>query len=99
MKIIAPNVWPSGTIAREFFPRHQQDGSKKLTHKLSFYYAPMTWLCRYFADAELFGPDYLVFRGDRHLQALYAPVGGGVLCAVRRSLTCSLVEFSESTDL
>lgn len=58
-----------------------------------------TWLCAGFNDAELFDSDYQVFRRDRHLDALQAPVGGGVLCAVKRSLPCSLVEIPDTHDL
>lgn len=58
-----------------------------------------TWLCGGISDAELLSSEYLVFRRDRHGSALDSPVGGGVLCAVRRDIPCRSVAVADCGDL
>lgn len=58
-----------------------------------------TWLCGGISDAELFNPDYLVFRRDRHGSSLDSSVGGGVLCAIRRCIPCRSVAVPRCDDL
>lgn len=58
-----------------------------------------SWLNSNFFDAELCNSRFQLFRRDRHLDLMDAPVGGGIVCAVKAELPCSLLDVPNTHDL
>lgn len=58
-----------------------------------------TWLHCGIADSEIFNSSYNVYRRDRHLNVSNAPVGGGVLIAVKASIGSTSVAVDKFPDV
>lgn len=58
-----------------------------------------TWLNFSILDSELFDASYQIFRRDRHDEEDSNVVGGGILFAIKTSLTCYLIDDFRATGV
>lgn len=54
-----------------------------------------TWIQSSICSSELFGPEYIVFRADRNLDANLVTRGGGVLLAVREDCSATQIDLTQ----